>query len=284
MKKIWKLSCHRALKQPYSNYVYEQLKTEGKTASEALQIISICSQINNLVNRPEKEKSPFEEEAPENSLSVNTSDADGIESEYYVDDAIDKKVTSMNKNFEDRVKLMTKVIIDRIEESSSSDEYQNLVKVNRKHPYYVKSEDGCQTDYLLNAKRKYMNSIRTKHEPGHSYKRQRTDNDDYSAFEKSDSPSYYHPVRSPLNLYPQSPNEDAYSRKAVIYKKHSNKSRRKRRNIDYEKEARRIKDSFVNSDLFQTKRVRANDSMQFALSGDEDSFIDLNITSGPRNN
>lgn len=122
--------------------MYEQLKTEGKTASEALQIISICSQINNLVNRPEKEKSPFEEEVLENSLSVNTSDADGIESEYYVDDAIDKKVTSMNKNFEDRVRLMAKVIVDRIEESSSSDEYQNLVKVNRKHPYYVKTEEG----------------------------------------------------------------------------------------------------------------------------------------------
>lgn len=130
-----------------------------------------------------------------------------------------------------------------------------------------------------------MNSIRAKNELGANYKRQRVDNDDYSAFEKTESRPYYNPVRDALNLYPQSVNDDVYAhRKAVIYKKHSSKSRRKRRNIDYEKEARRIKDSFVNSDLFQTKRVRTDDPVQFALSGDEDSLIDLNIIAGPRNN
>lgn len=126
MHKICKLSFHRALKKPYSKHVYEQLKSEGKTSKEALQIITICSHINKLVVKQRKETPSYSDDSVENSLSVNTSDADDIESEYYVDDAIDKKVSMMNENFENRVKLMTKVIVDRIEESSSSDEYQNL--------------------------------------------------------------------------------------------------------------------------------------------------------------
>lgn len=148
MKKISRLSKHHALKRPYSKHIYEQLKNEGKSAKEALQIIGICSQINSLISKPDLDKSQYvsfghgkseynsyvnwkdghAEEAEEDSLSINTSDADDIESEYYIDDAINKKVCSMNKNFEDRVNLMTKVMIDRIEESSSSDEHQNLIK------------------------------------------------------------------------------------------------------------------------------------------------------------
>lgn len=172
MSKICKLRCHKALKQPYSNHVYDQLKQEGKSAKEAVQIISICGQIDQLVSNSEN-VAKVSRGTPENSLSVNTSDADGIESEYYVEEAIDNKVNSMNKNFEGRVQLMTKVMADRIEESSSSDEYHNLVKLNRKD-YLYPNEEG----HKLASKRKYLDAFRKSQDSSY-YKRQRTDEDEY---------------------------------------------------------------------------------------------------------
>ena len=76
------------------------------------------------MSKPESNEIMLNEDAWEDSLSINTSDAECIQSEYYLDEAIEKKVTSMNKHFEDRMEFMTKIIVDRIEESSSSDECQ----------------------------------------------------------------------------------------------------------------------------------------------------------------
>jgi hypothetical protein len=53
----------------------------------------------------------------EDSLSVNTSDADRIESEYYIDDAIQQKANECNHKFEKRMKHVTQVIADRIQNS-----------------------------------------------------------------------------------------------------------------------------------------------------------------------
>jgi hypothetical protein len=70
------------------------------------------------------------DESIDNSLSVDTSDLDEIEAEYYFDKAVDQKVNfrylyfhrwmTWINNFEHRVQTMTKVMIDRVEEPSSS--------------------------------------------------------------------------------------------------------------------------------------------------------------------
>lgn len=124
------------------------------------------------MSKAEADKAMLDEDCYENSLSVNTSDADGIQSEYYFDEAIDKKVSNMNKNFEDRVKLMTNVIVDRIEESSSSDEYQNYNKASlRKHIKLDKIGDQGNSSLAMSNKRKYHEAFRKKRERSHTHKR-----------------------------------------------------------------------------------------------------------------
>ena len=91
----------------------------------------------------------------EDSLSVNTSDADRIESEYYLDEAIDQKVKEVNQNFERRMGYMTKVVIDRIEEADKP----------------AKSKTN---------KRKYRDSFDDDDNRGHKFKRSKQqENDDY---------------------------------------------------------------------------------------------------------
>lgn len=92
--------------------------------------------VNDLVENPHLDgsklwaQSEWTDESIDNSLSVDTSDLDEIEAEYYFDKAVDQKVNfrylyiyrwmTWINNFEHRVQTMTKVMIDRVEEPSSS--------------------------------------------------------------------------------------------------------------------------------------------------------------------
>ena len=244
MRKIWKLGNNHSLKQPYSSHIYEQLKYEGKSSKEAMQIIGIWSQINHLINDPEVERSQLCRPKAEDSLSINTSDADDIESQYYVDDAIVSKIESMNKNFKSRVKLMTKVMKDRIEESSSSDEFQNLIKSNH-GGYYRKNQSSSQGEV-------------------YKHKRQRTD--DYI-------PSVYSSQRVNTNSDGQYAHWSQSLNKSQ--RKHGSRIKRKRRYLDLEKEAQRINEFYQNCDngpslpdsAFEVKRARANED-EYPVSDD----------------
>lgn len=70
--------------------IYEQLKETGKSTKEVMQILGICKKIDELMNKPESNEIMFEDDWGEDSLSINTSDAECIQSEYYVDEAIEK--------------------------------------------------------------------------------------------------------------------------------------------------------------------------------------------------
>lgn len=273
--------------------MYEQLKAEGKTSEEALQILSICSQINNLVNKQQNGSAKCSEGSPDNSLSVNTSDVDDVESEYYLDDGIEKKVTSMNKNFESRVKLMTKVIVDRIEESSSSDEYQNLMKVNAKAPYLSDHREGDLHQYSASSKRDYRQAFRTQHErANHSgHKRLKTE-DDAEAFDALNPSQFFSSSNNPY--YPQPIGADAQPHKKMI-KRHSVKIKRKRKHIDLEKEARRINAKYnhlmyqspkpplyyshkpaFREPLYQSVRVKTNEELE-QMGHDGENMVSLRI-------
>lgn len=243
--------------------MYEQLKAEGKTAEEALQILSICSQLNYLVTKQRAKCNG----SPENSLSVNSSDVDDVESEYYYDDGIEKKINSMNKNFEHRVKLMTKVIVDRIEESSSSDEYQNLLKQNHKGAYLNNPREGDSAQSYFASKREYLKVYRGQHDKTSSgYKRQKIE-DDAEEFDALDPASFYSNY-SKQYYPPSSPIETQPHRKLI---------KRKRRHIDIEREARRIRAKYYSSksdpeDPYPTVRLKVSVNEDYP-EGDPDDVI-----------
>lgn len=236
MSKIWKLSCGNALKRPYTHIIYEHLKKQGKSRREIFQIIGICSQINKLISKSDTDKVIFDEECNEDSLSVNTSDADDIgdyySDHYSVNEAIHKKVSHMNKNFEDRVKLMTKVIVDRIEESSSSDEYQNL------HRPQNKKRTHC--DLNSRVSEHYKASSQLSHDQNYCYKRQRVE-DNHNPYMQT--PSYNVKNRS-HQTHSYTHNSETFN--STRQKSSTLKVRRKRRNIDLEKEARELKALYSN--------------------------------------
>lgn len=125
------------------NIFFRPHDTEGFSANnenEFLECRDIRLRMKELI-----EEASESEIVEEDSLSVNTSDADRIESEYYIDDAINEKAQEINQKFEKRIKHMTQTIYERIKNSPKTLEK----KIFDKRKY----DEAFDEDYELIMKR-----------------------------------------------------------------------------------------------------------------------------------